>query len=187
MGRLGDSRARRWQPDSRRDGAGVAKLGNDGAPTAWGPAMSREFDAIQDALTQDSRAVWRLLRRFLCSRTHRLETEPERVQLIQDLLLEHPGEMAYRLALLAEECPGLSSSVIAASVIRIRARPAMAGFNALRGRLDDASRGTSWWIQASEFGQNADLHVSASNRDEAIEEARRRLGRDAIILRVSKR
>ena len=50
----------------------------------------------------------------------------------------------------------------------------------------DAMAGYRWWIQASEFGMHADVRVVAPNREEAIQEALRQLGQDAIILQVTK-
>jgi adenylate cyclase len=49
------------------------------------------------------------------------------------------------------------------------------------------AEGVRWSVTASEFGQNANIEVQADSHEEAVEVARGQLGRDAIVLGVTRR
>jgi hypothetical protein len=93
--------------------------------------MSREYDAIHEAVRQDPESVWDRLRRFLCSRA----AEDERQDLIEDLMFWHPDAFIDRLEALVGECPRVRDSLVEAYVGGRAETPGLTRFYALQKRL----------------------------------------------------
>jgi hypothetical protein len=93
--------------------------------------MSREYDAIHEAVRLEPETVWDRVRRFLCSSVDSYE----RVDVIEDLMFWHSDAFIDRLEALAGECPDLEGVLVLAHIGGRAETPGLTRFYALQERL----------------------------------------------------
>jgi len=93
--------------------------------------VSREYDAMHEAVRLDPEPVWVRLRSFLCSRA----TEEERVDLIEDLMFWHSDAFIDRIEALAHECRQVRGVLIQVHIGGRVETPGLTRFYSLQERL----------------------------------------------------
>ena len=105
--------------------------------------MSREFDAIHDALRAGSESGLGGYCGSSCVPREGDRGAPRGIDLIEDLMRwDRADEVTDRLEILLGDCQGIRESVIEAQVPGNSAR--LVRFHALQGRLMDAMAGYRW-------------------------------------------
>ncbi len=100
--------------------------------------MTRDYDAIHDAVSDDPESVWDRLCQYLCRGLPPDELgEREllnKTDLVEDLMHRHADEFIERLEALADECASAREAIATAHVGGTQVTPALERFYALQER-----------------------------------------------------